>query len=866
MSFSDILKPRKEVLSGDGVEGIVDLENLRDAKGKHIESKPQDFLGLTYPTADIRCVLENLNQRFTSKARSAGLYLFEGYKGSGKSHLLLLVCHLAQNPELAKEWFSRYGIECKLPEHIEVIPHKFTDFPLYALWDLIMKGDAKASSQDRPNLDQLRAAIQGRHIFLVLDELEMGIRSISDKAIQDQNLAFLQMLTEEAERSETRNITIFAGIYNSAQEPGATLKRVPRIDVKFANVADRTRIVLHRLFENSDSADKKKIENVLTSYRNGWKRKGLPVDDAYMAKLQESYPFTPELLQLIQEQARNMFQGTRGALGLLGTMVKTAHKKADLITTAQASIKDRSILNRLIDLDPGMDLVKCAQSDLADLGKNRFGDEIVSSILLATLAAAGKARGMTEEQLALEVLKPDDDINDFRGALNAFHKYGTYFHEQEGVFYFDREEKPSAKVEYKSLSVDTQKAIDKAFEFWTGELFSDREAVVFKYMDQAQAELRQGDSRRLRYVLAPRRLTPDERHGLYFGQANRNMIILLEPRNKDFDALKNGDILKWAQRYIAASDLQSSAGTIERKKQFERLSREDKTYILDAFRKAALSFISIRKYGAKAEEDQVEIEQLGNACTRAEVENKLSQQFFPVQLFEEHLQEQLTEFTGKRLKDIERTYRETLGYPVPTHATSIRGAMINLCLRKEIGLRHEKDSACGRRPSLAESEWPDVVVSEPFMDEKRLPELGFEERTPPRAEAGHADFSGGGQPEPSAETPTPQESIFTVETPFVQSAGALRQEVAVKLSEYADNIVKEVTFRIYYEKKNEDLASLPTGLRGSMTGLGNISADLTITRTGNLGKSDVESVVESLPQFPGGDYKAEMKILRPAGE
>lgn len=855
MSLSDILRPRKDVLSGDGVEGIVDLENLRDSAGKHLEAQPREFLNLTYPTGDIRIVLENLHQRFGNSSRSAGLYLFEGYKGSGKSHLLLLVYHLAQNRALAKEWLSRHGLKCDLPDDIEVIVHKFTDFPLYALWDLVMKGHAK--HEGRPNLDEVRQAIKGRHIFLILDELEMGIRSISDKAIQDQNLAFLQMLTEEAERSETRNITIFAGIYNSAQEPGATLKRVPRIDVKFANATDRTRIVLHRLFENSDSIDPKKKEGVLTSYRNDWKRKGLPINDDYMTKVQSAYPFSPELLQLIQEQARNLFQGTRGALGLLGAMVKTAHKKTDLITAAYASVGVPSILNRLIDLDPGMDLVKCAQSDLGDLGKNRFADEIVSSVLLATLAAAGKTRGMTEEQLALQVLKPGDDVNDFRGTLKAFHKYGTFFHELEGVFFFDREEKPSAKVEYKSLSVEPAKALAKACEFWTGELFNDRDAIVFQNLEQTQAELRLRDSRRLRYVLAPRRLSAEDRHRLYFGQTNRNMIVLLEPRSKDFDALKNGDILKWAQRYIAASDLQASAGTLERKKQFERIAKEDKTYILDAFRKAGLTYICIQKYGSKPEEDQVELEPLGNSCTRSEIEGKLSQQFFPVQLFEEHLRERLTDCMGKRLKDIERVYRETLGYPVPTHVTSVRGALIGLCVRKEIGLRHGKDSACGRKPVLAESEWPDVVVSEPFVDEKRAPEFGFGDKDQPVPESGTLEGREEKEPGP---VPENQESITTVETPFVQSLGALRQEVAVKLSDYMDSAVKEVTFRIFYEKKNADLGSLPTGLRGAMTGLGNVTADLTITRTGNFGKSDVEQMVESLPQFPDGDYKAEMKI------
>jgi len=253
---------------------------------------------------------------------------------------------------------------------------------------------------------------------------------------------------------------------------------------------------------------------------------------------------------------------------------------------------------------------------------------------------------------------------------------------------------------------------------------------------------------------------------------------------------------------------------------------------------------------------------LGNSCTRSEVEGKLSREFFPVQLFEEHLRERLTDYMGKRLKDIERVYRETLGYPVPTHVTSIRGALIGLCVRKEIGLRHEKDSACGRRPVLAESEWPDVVISEPFVDEKRVSEFGLGDKDQPSPDG--ASPEGGEEKEPVPE-PEAQESISTVETPFAQSLGELRQEVAVKLSDYADSIVKEVTFRIFYEKKNADLGSLPTGLRGAMTGLGNITADLTITRAGSFGKSDVEQMVEGLPQFPDGNYKAEMKIVIPAG-
>lgn len=88
----------------------------------------------------------------------------------------------------------------------------------------------------------------------------------------------------------------------------------------------------------------------------------------------------------------------------------------------------------------------------------------------------------------------------------------------------------------------------------------------------------------------------------------------------------------------------------------------------------------------------------------------------------------------------------------------------------------------------------------------------------------------------------------------------MRQEVAVRLAEYEECHVKEVLFRIFFERKNVDFGSLPSALRGSVSGLGSLTADLTISKTGNFSKSDVEQLVESLPSFPDGDYKAEMKV------
>ena len=40
MSYSDLLTPRPDVLSDEGIEGIIDLENLKDPRRKRIEARP----------------------------------------------------------------------------------------------------------------------------------------------------------------------------------------------------------------------------------------------------------------------------------------------------------------------------------------------------------------------------------------------------------------------------------------------------------------------------------------------------------------------------------------------------------------------------------------------------------------------------------------------------------------------------------------------------------------------------------------------------------------------------------------------------------------------------------------------------------
>jgi hypothetical protein len=295
MGYSAFLKPRQETISEEGIEGIIDLANLKDESRTKIEACPDDFFQLTYPTTDVVKVLDEINVRFSSSKESSGLFLFEGLKGSGKSHLLLMIYHLFKNHQIALQWLNENELSCKIPRDAVVIINKFTDDPHDSIWNMIFEAlgtDAK-KGVTHPKLAEFEKALGDKKIILIFDELEQGIKVIGDSALQAQNIAFLQMLSEFSNRS--KQVTMFASIYSAQQEPGSTFKRVPRCVVQFDNAKDQSRIILHRLFENYKKFDKASILPVLDSYVQLW-NKHAPIDqEEFKAKFKDTYPFSPVL-------------------------------------------------------------------------------------------------------------------------------------------------------------------------------------------------------------------------------------------------------------------------------------------------------------------------------------------------------------------------------------------------------------------------------------------------------------------------------------------------------------------------------------------------------------------------------------------
>jgi hypothetical protein len=855
--IKQLLEPRSDVLAGR-LQGVIDIERVADPKHRALESRARDFFAATFVSGEIRQLVTGLNQRLNSSEAETGSFLAEGPKGVGKSHGLLIPLHLLNSIGELQAWLVANGLEFSVPAGTRVIWRKFTDFPLESLWGVIAQELGVSFRRDQPpDINEFRYAVGENKLVVIFDELESGIRAISDPALKQRNLNFLQMISEEANRAGS-NIVLIASIYDGNQEPGQTLKRVARVELRFQDSSDRRKILFHRLFTTSPLAPSPEIDTVVQSYLNIWRRFGVEIPPDYPDQLRESFPFTPELLDVALvriRQAKGGFQGTRGTLGFLAALVRARCESAHLLTLADASILDSELRSWLADLDPSQNLLTCADSNLRELRQNPFADRIASAVLLTSLAPSPKEPGITEDELARQVIAPDSDYNAFRISLTKFRKLGSYFHERGGSFHFDTKENAHSKVNLRSLSISDEDAWDKVASWWCADLLRDQDAVVFSDPVATRQTIDARPSADVRLVIAPRKLSNDQIHEFYFGLKRRNTIILVEPRDERIDLRTNGDLLKYAKTWLAADYLARNAGDAIKTQEFTRIGTDDKKNALDSLRKTNFAFVQVVRYGATPSDCDFQRESLPSAASREQIVQHILRTLYPGSRVQEHLAERASELIGKKVSQIEADYRNTLEFPMLLSHSVFQEAICALTEEGNIiGLRHPSypgGGICGRRPPSGDF-IGEAVISSPF-DATSTPSPSRPSRPPlPTPE---------GFPSPIP-TPPPTESEI-LQTTFLQSRQQIRQEIARLLEPHETRKVAKVRFALTFDERQTDIGSLPSFLRGSLSGPGKFEGEAAIEFSVSSSKAQVEEMVERLPDFVPGSCRVTITLQTP---
>jgi hypothetical protein len=93
------------------------------------------------------------------------------------------------------------------------------------------------------------------------------------------------------------------------------------------------------------------------------------------------------------------------------------------------------------------------------------------------------------------------------------------------------------------------------------------------------------------------------------------------------------------------------------------------------------------------------------------------------------------------------------------------------------------------------------------------------------------------------------------------STALLRQEIAAKLMSFGDAVmIRRARFTVFVDQIVGDLSGLPVPFRGSLSGPGGFTADITITKEGRFTKAELEAMAERLPALPNAVYGARLDV------
>ncbi len=284
---------------------------------------PDHILSITYPTADVQTAMKAIS------AKNAGRpIVLMGDRGRGKSHIMAVMHHGIQSPEIVESWLKDWGAKIGSDElkNLKMLkgyvpisePVHNHEYPL--LWDLLFdrhpkgqyyRGQFESMPQPFPPRTLLEKMFEDQPTCLILDEFQTWYTGLPDKdpktglLLKKYAYNFVQILSEIAK--DRHEILLFAiSVLNNQNDSFQQVHRQGPVIVDFRGPSakqDRQKLLLHRLFENRRNIPGSEIINVAGTYANERFRllhtnKSEAEKERVQREAFDCWPFSPELLDL----------------------------------------------------------------------------------------------------------------------------------------------------------------------------------------------------------------------------------------------------------------------------------------------------------------------------------------------------------------------------------------------------------------------------------------------------------------------------------------------------------------------------------------------------------------------------------------
>ncbi|MEG4969806.1 DUF499 domain-containing protein [Microcoleus sp. B6-A1] len=484
----DTCVPRDEILSGDLSLDLfaAKLRLVVEGTAPQVYQDANKFFANTFATDGIKTLIREVFSRLMKQSSGAAVIRLETSFGGGKTHDEIALWHICkQGREIhGLERFTDISIIPDRPLQVAAIDgrdldpeqgvyHSDSGLTTYTLWGEIayqiggIAGYQLVQGSDKsgvsPGTSVLERLTGGQPTVIILDEIARYLRSAKAKQIGRSDLAkqvvaFLFSLMDLAAACD--NLVLVYSLASTADtfaEETAELQETMRASARQERVLSPStdieiyNIVKQRVFARvSEEAAQKAASEYLAAYRNC--RVNLPdgcKDASYSKAIAQSYPFHPELFNLLTKKIASIpeFQKTRGALRLFAQVVRHLWENRDgwmpmihthhipvgmdaEITNDLTSRLQRSPLRNAIGADIYNPDGRPAYAQLQDgewiaAGKPPFSTWVSRTIFLHSLTQ-GNSSGIRLAELNLSLLTPGVDSGFVDRALERLTKVAWY--------------------------------------------------------------------------------------------------------------------------------------------------------------------------------------------------------------------------------------------------------------------------------------------------------------------------------------------------------------------------------------------------------------------------------------------------------
>lgn len=498
----EVVTPRKELREGEPLDASafdVHIDMIKEGKAHPDHQDPERFFERTYLTENLRALSSEVVRRLNGiKGAPNAVFSMATKFGSGKTHALALLFHLAKGGIRAKSW---KGADLIFSDaKCEGVPE--SDVAVFTGQDLDERGGSDGTPLRKTPWGEIAWQLGGEEAFklmetfdkdgrapggdtigkllklsakpklILIDELLNYVSRYRESGLSAQLYDFLQNLTEaaRAHNNVVVAVSIPASELEMNDEDESDYSRLRQLlnnagkPVIMSAEEEISEIVRRRLFEWGGLPDDGK--KAASAYA-GWIQDNkeqipnwFPADQA-RETIMSAYPFHPSVFTAFENKWQRLpgFQQTRGVLSLLALWVSKAYQDGcngahsdQLISLGTAPLDDLTFRTAVLeqlgenrledavtkDISGKKDSISIRLDEEAveTIKKARLHQKIATSIFFESNCGQFRAEA-TLPELCLAVSEPALDIGSVETALDALTKKCSFLSVAKNRYFFN---------------------------------------------------------------------------------------------------------------------------------------------------------------------------------------------------------------------------------------------------------------------------------------------------------------------------------------------------------------------------------------------------------------------------------------------